>query len=105
MAEKEDLRVPATVAKKLWDELKVNSFASCRDEQRAYGECTQGRTFSTVWACRSALTDLNNCLGRYTTEEEYRRLKREWIAETGFVHPVPFSKVLEEEARRTAAKH
>ena len=47
----------------LFFRLKAKAFKTCKLQAEAYAACCEGRSFSTVWACREKLKDLSACLG------------------------------------------
>jgi len=52
---------------------------SCSTCASAMADCARDRTISTVWACRSQLRELNECLGRHTNDASLKELERRWL--------------------------
>ena len=53
--------------------------SSCSAYASAMAACAKDRTVSTVWACRSELNALNECLGKHTNERVLGELERRWV--------------------------
>lgn len=53
--------------------------SSCSAYASAMAACARDRTVSTIWACRSELNALNECLGKYTNEGVLGELERRWV--------------------------
>lgn len=62
------------------NELKSLAFKACDDQIRALAECSTGRLFSVVWACRSHNNAVNECLATFSKNEELRDdLRRRFV--------------------------
>lgn len=59
--------------------LKQRAMSSCSAYASAMAACAKDRTVSTVWACRSELNALNECLGKHTNERVLGELERRWV--------------------------
>ena len=51
--------------------LKQKAMADCKDMARAYANCCSARMISAVWACRSELGMINQCLQQQCAPAEY----------------------------------
>lgn len=65
------------------DKLKKAALVSCDEYLKEFAACAKGRTVSVIYACRTENRAMNDCLGRFTTPEEYARLQREYLVEKG----------------------
>ena len=59
--------------------LKQRAMSSCSAYAAAMASCAKNRTVSTVWACRSELNALNECLGKHTNGKVLGELERRWV--------------------------
>lgn len=76
----------------------------CHETRLAYVTCAKGRTLSLAWACREQFRDFNDCLKRYTTDEELERRKEEWARDPAVIaQREEQRKVLEERQRQRDA--
>ena len=50
--------------------LKQKAMTDCKDVAKAYADCCSARMISAVWACRSELGMLNQCLQRQCAPAE-----------------------------------
>jgi len=55
----------------------------CHETRDAYVECARGRSFSLPFMCRGVFKEFNDCLGRYTSDEELERRCASFAAEGG----------------------
>jgi len=60
------------------EQVRKAAFAKCDDQVRAYVACSRERTVSVVWACRTLLKSLNECVQQYTGAEQYRLQRIEY---------------------------
>ncbi|KAK4532880.1 hypothetical protein CCYA_CCYA14G3737 [Cyanidiococcus yangmingshanensis] len=54
------------------ERVRKAAFAKCEEQVQAYVACTRERTVSVIWACRSLLHSLNECVRQYTGAEDHR---------------------------------
>ncbi|CAG8456823.1 11423_t:CDS:2 [Funneliformis mosseae] len=63
----------------LLKKFKMNARTNCASLIQEFVDCTTGRVVSVAWACRSQLKAMNNCLNKFTTQEELDKLRLEYI--------------------------
>jgi COX assembly protein 1 len=71
--------VPQRVENAIKERLKKRALEKCSDVVDKYADCTRGRTFSSLWACRSSLLEVTACTKKYTSENEINKLKMAYI--------------------------
>mmetsp|Transcript_8963 Transcript_8963/g.16132 ORF Transcript_8963/g.16132 Transcript_8963/m.16132 type:complete len:98 (-) Transcript_8963:1325-1618(-) len=59
---------------------KAHARQQCKDILGVYVECCKTHTFTTIWACRQQMNEVNQCLSEYTSDEQLNMLKRKWLA-------------------------
>ena len=81
-------------------QLRIRSFKQCQETTEAFVSCSEGRLFSTTWACREQLNSLNQCTkSQYASEAScdrphfLQRLMPHMLAEADLVVENPLQVV------------
>ncbi|KAJ3183199.1 hypothetical protein HDU85_002225 [Gaertneriomyces sp. JEL0708] len=61
------------------NDLKKNARSKCKDLLEALVACTRSRTVTVYWACQAENKAVNECLGRFTTNAEYDKLRTKFL--------------------------
>mmetsp|Transcript_10876 Transcript_10876/g.27917 ORF Transcript_10876/g.27917 Transcript_10876/m.27917 type:complete len:94 (-) Transcript_10876:125-406(-) len=72
--------VPKKAEAALLFKQKRHARQECKDMLEVYVACCRTHTFSTVWACRKEMNEVNACLAEHTSEAKLNELKRKWLA-------------------------
>jgi len=67
--------VPQRVENAIHERLKKRAQSKCKSEIQSYAQCTQERTISALWHCRTLLLDMKNCTSKYANEAEVIKFK------------------------------
>ncbi|KAF2277830.1 uncharacterized protein EI97DRAFT_346495, partial [Westerdykella ornata] len=60
-----------------------NVRAKCAEEIKAFADCANGRTLTSVWACRAQKLAMNSCLLSYQGPDEMDKARAEWFRLAG----------------------
>jgi len=71
--------VPQRVENAIKERLKKRALDKCAIFVDEYADCSRGRTFSVLWACRGFLANARDCTNKYTSENEINKFKRAYV--------------------------
>ncbi|KAL7414567.1 hypothetical protein BDY24DRAFT_385678 [Mrakia frigida] len=60
---------------------KLSALKACDPLVKAFADCSTGRTFSVVWACKDQLKTVNDCVRPLRSEEHLDKLRMEFLSE------------------------
>ena len=56
-------------------EFKSIAIDNCKDQMQAFGKCAEENGLLVVFRCRNLLKEMNGCMARYNSDEEFEKYK------------------------------
>jgi COX assembly protein 1 len=80
MADPAPVAVSGRVEETLRKHLVARARERCAPVIEDFNKCTSENQFTVIISCRTQFNEMNECLHRYSNDEEFDRLKRHWMA-------------------------